>query len=197
MREAGEAPKPGDPDSKPFQLKEELNWLRLKRGKGRKGIPGRGNSMSKGLEAREHISFGKQSVMRRTEALAVCGKVVGEGPERRRERPDLGEKQAALQGWREALMGSQDTLLTRHTLLTRYTNPVWLNAPSLASMSSFVKPGRGGEPPSAQRDPGRSPPSLVPTREARQAHTHPQHLLVIDLSEDRACDLVGFQGHPV
>lgn len=85
--------------------------------------------------------------MRRTEALAVCGKVVGEGPERRRERPDLGEKQAALQGWREALMGSQDTLLTRHTLLTRYTNPVWLNAPSLASMSSFVKPGRGGEPP--------------------------------------------------
>lgn len=74
--------------------------------------------MSKGLEAREHISFGKQSVMRRTEALVVCGKVVGEGPERRRERPDLGEKQAALQGWREASRGVRiHCLLNTHCLL--------------------------------------------------------------------------------
>lgn len=27
--------------------------------------------------------------------------------------------------------------------------------------------------------------------------THLQHLLVIELSEDSACDLIGFQGHPV
>lgn len=31
----------------------------------------------------------------------------------------------------------------------------------------------------------------------QQGHTHLQHLLIIELSEDGTRDLVGFQGHPV
>ena len=59
MREADEAraaPHPGDLDSKPFQLKEELNSPGLKRGKGHSR---QRDSMSNGLDATEHIPLRK------------------------------------------------------------------------------------------------------------------------------------------
>ena len=81
---AGTAPYPEDPDSKPLQLKQEPNWPGLKRGKGRAFQAEEQHEQWPGGN-RTQPFWKTESVVRRAEALVVCGKAVGEGPERRRE----------------------------------------------------------------------------------------------------------------